>query len=89
MRSVPLWQSDINCMQGSEDAHQAQNVCLSLYIPLHTPCAWQADSYELRSVTTAGLVMQLPYLEPGFSAQKARPIVDEVKGYRKFWYGDL
>jgi alpha-galactosidase len=86
MRSVPLWQSD---MQGSEDAHQAQNVCLSLYIPLHTPCAWQANSYELRSVVTAGLVMQFPYLEPGFSAEKARPLVEEVKGYRKFWYGDL
>ncbi|HEY8666551.1 MAG TPA: glycoside hydrolase family 36 protein, partial [Tepidisphaeraceae bacterium] len=89
MRSVVLWQSDINCQQGSEDAHQAQNVCLSLYIPLHTPCAWQADIYELRSVVTAGLVLELPYRDSGFSAEKTRRLVEEVKGYRKFWYGDL
>ncbi|HEY8668502.1 MAG TPA: alpha-galactosidase, partial [Tepidisphaeraceae bacterium] len=88
-RSVVLWQSDINCQQGSEDAHQAQNVCLSLYIPLHTPCAWQPDIYELRSVVTAGLVLQLPYRQPGFAADQTRKMVEEVKGYRKFWYGDL
>jgi alpha-galactosidase len=89
LRSVTLWQSDINCHQGSEDAHQAQNVFLSLYIPLHTPCAWKPDPYELRSVVTAGLVLELPYLDAGFSFEKTRAMVEEVKAYRKFWYGDL
>jgi alpha-galactosidase len=88
-RSVVLWQSDANCSPGAEDAHQAQNICLSLYIPLHTPCAWQPDSYELRSVVTAGLVAEFDYLNPDFPMEKARALVDEVKLYRKFWYGDL
>jgi hypothetical protein len=45
--------------------------------------------FEPERVVTAGLVMQYPYLEPGFSAEKARTLVEEVKGYRKFWYADL
>jgi alpha-galactosidase len=89
MRAVSLWQSDISCQRGAEDAHQAQNICLSLYFPLHTPCAWNADAYELRSCVTAGLVTQFDFLNPGFSIEKAHALVDEVKSYRKFWYGDV
>jgi len=89
MRSVPLWQSDLSCRMGAEDAHQAQNVSLSQFIPLHTPCAWHPTAYELRSCVTAGLVTQFGYLDAGFSAEQARSVIEEVKAYRKFWYGDL
>jgi alpha-galactosidase len=89
MRSVPLWQSDTSCVRGAEDAHQAQSCALSLYVPLHTPCSWNATPYEIRSTATAGLVTQLPILEPGFSVEQARPILEEGKANRKFWYGDL
>ncbi|MCY3022555.1 MAG: alpha-galactosidase, partial [Planctomycetota bacterium] len=89
MRSVPLWQSDISCQKGAEDAHQAQSCALSLYVPFHTPCAWFPTAYELRSTATAGLVIQFPFLEPEFPAQQARELVEEGKANRRFWYGDL
>ncbi|MGD0093356.1 MAG: alpha-galactosidase [Planctomycetota bacterium] len=91
MRSVPLWQSDISCQKGAEDAHQAQSCALSLYVPFHTPCAWFPTEYELHSTATAGLVVQFPFLDAGFAAQKekARELVAAAKEDRRFWYGDL
>ncbi|MCE5198883.1 MAG: glycoside hydrolase family 36 protein [Armatimonadota bacterium] len=89
MRSVPLWRSDSNCWAGNPELKQMQNAALSQFVPLNTSCAWDADSYTLRSATTGGLICQFAYLDPAFNKSLAQKLLAEVKENGKYWYGDL
>ncbi len=89
MRSVPLWRSDTACTPGRADWDQAQACGLDLYLPFHESCAWTTDAYDLRAAAGAGAIVQLGFLDEGFSADAARRAIDEVKENQKYWYGDF
>jgi len=88
-RSVPLWRSDTNCSPNHSDWSQAQTIGLSLYVPLHTACAWLPTRYETRSSTTTGLLCQFAYLEEGFDTDAAAKCVAESLRVQPYWYGDF
>ncbi len=88
-RSVPLWRSDTNCWDSNADWNQAQTAALSLYVPLHTACAWRPERYLTRSAATGGLLCQFDYRNAAFPMDMARALIEEAKLYRFAWYGDF
>ncbi|MCX5759001.1 MAG: alpha-galactosidase, partial [Candidatus Hydrogenedentes bacterium] len=88
-RSVPLWRSDTNCSPNHSDWSQAQTLGMSLYVPLHTACAWKPTRYETRSSTTTGLLCQFAYLENEFDAEQAARCIAEALRVQPYWYGDF
>jgi alpha-galactosidase len=88
-RSVPLWRSDTACGAGRGDWHQSQALGMHYYLPLHQICAWTPDSYEMRSTSGAGAIVQYAFLDPGFSAEAARQAVAEARENQKYFYGDF
>lgn len=88
-RSVPLWRSDTNCWDSNADWNQAQTAALSLYIPLHTACAWRPESYLTRSAATGGLLCQFDYRNTAFPMDTAGALIAEAKLNRFAWYGDF
>ena len=89
MRSVPLWRSDTACVSGHQEWNQAQAYGMGLFLPLHEICAWTTDAYEMRGAAGAGGIVQFAFLDDGFSVEKAREAVAEIKENRKYWYGDF
>jgi alpha-galactosidase len=89
MRSVPLWRSDTACSPGHAEWNQTQACGLNLYLPFHESCAWTTDAYDLRAAAGAGAIVQLGFLDEGFSADAARRAIDEVKENQKYGYGDF
>lgn len=88
-RSVPLWRSDTNCSPGHREWNQAQTMEISLYVPLHTACAWTPDVYEVRSASTGGLLCQFDYQAPDFPFEQAKTCIAETRTNQPFWYGDF
>jgi alpha-galactosidase len=97
MRSLPLWQSDVECgrptMSGSPSQltmAQVQNSGLSLYVPLHATGVWGMDAnpYWFRSVATTGVVFNENLTDPNFNMAQAKKNVDELKSLRELWLGD-
>ncbi len=88
-RSIALWRSDTACGSGRGDWHQAQAFGMNYYLPLHQICAWTPDSYEMRSTSGAGAIVQFAYLDGQFSIETARQAVAEVKENQKYFYGDF
>jgi alpha-galactosidase len=89
MRAVPLWRSDTSCSPGHPEWNQQQAMALSQYIPLHTASAWDPEHYIFRSSATGGILCEMDYLNPAFSVDRARALLDEVKANQKYWYGDF
>ncbi|HQK93195.1 MAG TPA: NPCBM/NEW2 domain-containing protein, partial [Armatimonadota bacterium] len=88
-RSVPLWRSDTSCSPGHADWDQAQACGISLYVPLHTACAWDSRAYTVRSSATMGMAFQPEYMAPTFDEALAQRTLAEVRRNAPFWYGDL
>lgn len=89
MRSVPLWRSDTGCSPGHPDWNQQQYHGLGHYVPLNTIGTWATDAYTCRSGATGGVPLEWPYLDEGFSLEKAQVAMAEIRENRKFYYGDF
>ena len=89
MRSVPLWRSDTGCSPGHPEWNQMQAMALAQYLPLFAVGLWSSDPYERRSAAAAGVSLEAPYLDPGFSSSAWADAVGELKILRSYWYGDL
>jgi len=89
MRSVPLWRSDTGCSPGHPDWNQVQYAGLGQYVPIHTVACWSTDAYDCRSATTAGAIVEWPYLDRDFSMDPAKAAMAEIRENRKYCYGDF
>jgi len=97
MRSVPLWQSDVECGPPSEGVPsgttmaQVQNASLDLYIPLHSTGVWGMDGnpYSFRSAATTGAALCEGIIEPTYSLAQAKTNSDELKSLRELRLGDF
>lgn len=89
MRSLPLWRSDMGCSQNPVDWNQVQCGGLSLYIPFHAVASWTPAPYDVRSVSSAGVVCQWDYLNEQFPLDQARASLAEARENQKFWIGDF
>jgi alpha-galactosidase len=96
MRSLPLWQSDVECGPPSQDIPdglsmvQVQNAALDLYVPLHAVGCWgmDGDRYAFRSAATTGVHFCDGIIEPQFDTAQAKINSDEVKSLRDLRLGD-
>jgi len=89
MRSVPLWRSDTGCSPGHPEWNQVQTMSLAQYLPLFTVGLWSPEPYERRSAATAGVPMEVPYLNVGFQGEPYATAVREIEAFRKYWFGDF
>jgi alpha-galactosidase len=97
MRSLPLWQSDVECGRPNEVVSpsqltmaQVQNAGLNLYVPLHATGVWGMDAnpYWFRSAATTGVVFNENITDPAFNVAQAKKNVNELKSLRDLWLGD-
>ena len=96
MRSLPLWQSDVECgppSPGIPDGLsmvQVQNAALDLYVPLHGGGCWgmDGDRYAFRSAATTGVLFCDGIIEPQFDTAQAKINSDELKSLRDLRLGD-
>lgn len=89
MRSVPLWRSDTGCWPGHPEWNQQQTIALAGYLPLFTVGLWSAAPYERRSAATAGVPIEVPYLDAGYHPEPFREAVAEIASLRDLWFGDF
>ncbi|MEN6459290.1 MAG: NPCBM/NEW2 domain-containing protein [Thermoguttaceae bacterium] len=97
MRSVPLWQSDVECgppAPGDPNGLsmvQVQNATLDLYVPLHATGVWgmENDPYWFRSAATTGVSICEGIIEPAFNTVQAKRCNDELKSLRELRLGDF
>jgi alpha-galactosidase len=100
MRSLPLWQSDVNCFglnpppdlgypfTNQPTMNQVHNAGLSFYIPIHSGGIWSADPYIFRSIATLGGVFCENITDPNYDMKLAKKDVEELKSLRHLWMGD-
>jgi alpha-galactosidase len=97
MRSIPLWQSDvqvgqvdINAIPNQLTMDQVQNAGLNFYVPLHATGVWGMDAnpYWFRSAATTGVVFNENVTDANFNVAQAKADVDELKSLRELWLGD-
>ena len=91
-RSVTLWRSDTGCFPEHEEFENTlwnnlQTIVLSRYLPFTCCASWTADAYSVRSVFTGGIALNLDILSDEFSPESVRPIIEECKRCRHYWYG--
>ncbi|MEN6451691.1 MAG: NPCBM/NEW2 domain-containing protein [Thermoguttaceae bacterium] len=97
MRSVPLWQSDVECgppTHGVPDGTtmaQVQNASLDLLVPLHASGVWGMDNnrYGFRSAATTGVSLCEGIIEPQFDLPQAKRNCNELKALRDLRLGDF
>ncbi|MCE5267748.1 MAG: alpha-galactosidase, partial [Planctomycetaceae bacterium] len=98
MRSLPLWQSDVECVPPTLSTPdgltmaQVQNASLDLYIPLHATGVWgvgDKKQYWFRSAATTGVSIGEGIIEPTFDIAQAKLFVDELKSLRELRLGDF
>jgi alpha-galactosidase len=99
-RSLPLWQSDVNCFglspapdltypfTNQPTMDQVQNAGLSYYIPIHAGGIWSANPYIFRSIATMGGVFNENVTDPKYDMELAKKDVEELKSLRHLWLGD-
>ena len=93
-RAVVLWRSDTGCSPVTPDRpgdvwSQNHILALTRYLPYHASGSWTAAPYDVRSVFSGGIVMNLDVFSPDFDAEAVIPAVDECERLREYWYGDF
>lgn len=87
MRSVPLWQSDAQCVDFPAEAGQLQNGGLNLYLPMHCGgiSGHLEPSYEFRSSMMTGNPRGVDLKRP---AEYIKETVDIYHRARPYFEGD-
>jgi len=85
-RSIPLWRTDYGFEPTGQQSH---TYGLHLYLPCNSVANSYPDTYMFRSSMTSGMILRWEPYEADFPVERVRPLVDEFKRLRPFFYGDF
>lgn len=93
-RALPLWRSDTGCgptLPGRpvDLWQQNQTLALTRYLPYHATSSWDVNGYRMRSGSTTGIALSLPFEDPAFDPAPVRTALAELVRLRPYWRGDF